>query len=285
MPHNAIDTAKAFADLRAFLMEAGDLAYKAQKGVKVQYKDHNQALTETDLAISRLAQTRLAGWLEQDGHVLIDEESIAGVGTPEKVFAASRYLWILDPIDGTAGYALGRPLWGISLALWDGGQPLLGGIYLPAQRALLLADTQRSWQVAAVGTDEQTETDLRCLTMPLHSQIFVESYRGTRLNWGAEWTKNRAWVNTPESAVQGFWSALTQQAAGTAITKDFCIWDIAAAAALAQRAGFAIRTLKDGIPKATFAAADFREDWKLVEHGLLCPDSMFAAIRDALLLP
>lgn len=40
--------------------------------------------------------------------------------------------WILDPIDGTSNFLHGIPLYGISLALVQERQPLLGVIALPA---------------------------------------------------------------------------------------------------------------------------------------------------------
>ncbi|MBD3251472.1 hypothetical protein GF380_03385, partial [Candidatus Uhrbacteria bacterium] len=39
--------------------------------------------------------------------------------------------WVLDPIDGTTNFAARLPLWGISLALVQNGEPILGVISLP----------------------------------------------------------------------------------------------------------------------------------------------------------
>jgi myo-inositol-1(or 4)-monophosphatase len=43
-------------------------------------------------------------------------------------------LWVLDPIDGTANFVKGIPLYSVSLALLDNQGPVLGIIELPAQR-------------------------------------------------------------------------------------------------------------------------------------------------------
>lgn len=40
-------------------------------------------------------------------------------------------LWIIDPIDGTANYVRGLPLWSVSIALWDGSGPALGVVAIP----------------------------------------------------------------------------------------------------------------------------------------------------------
>ncbi|GIL27271.1 inositol monophosphatase family protein [Actinocatenispora comari] len=40
--------------------------------------------------------------------------------------------WILDPVDGTANYLHGLPMYAVSLALVEAGRPILGAVYLPA---------------------------------------------------------------------------------------------------------------------------------------------------------
>ncbi len=41
------------------------------------------------------------------------------------------YQWILDPIDGTAWFTLGVPLFGTLVALLEGGEPIVGVIHFP----------------------------------------------------------------------------------------------------------------------------------------------------------
>lgn len=278
-----MDTAAALADIQAILAEAGALAVRAQKGVRTTYKDGNQALTETDLAISRLTQARLAPWLSQPGHVLLDEESIDQAGTPDKVFAETEYQWVLDPIDGTAGYALGRKLYGISLGLLHRGVPLLGGIYLPAQKELLLADTTRAWRVENAFTADAVESPLQCEAMPVHNQIFVESYFGHLHPWNSQGPSSQhIWLNTPESAVQGLFTALTGQAAASTMVRMFSIWDVAAALAMAKRASFAVKSMTDGRLWERLTAADFQPNWKLADTWLLSAEQNYTVVRDAL---
>jgi histidinol-phosphatase len=49
--------------------------------------------------------------------------------------------WLVDPIDGTASYALGLPMFGTLLALLVEGEPVFGCIHLPALRETTLAAT------------------------------------------------------------------------------------------------------------------------------------------------
>lgn len=274
-----MDTSKALSDILSFMQEAGALALQNQGRAKISYKDGNQALTETDLAISQLAQQRLKTWFDQPDHILIDEESINL--TPDEVFSRYEYQWSLDPIDGTAGYALGRRLYGTSLGVFHKGKPLLGAIYLPAIQELLVADEVRAWRVVNPFTPDAKEEPLQCRPMDVHSQIFVESYFGKIQKWD-ETSFGKIWLNTPESPVQGFMSVLTSQAAGATSGKMFSIWDVAASVTMAQRAGFSIRSLSDGRALSTFQPSDFKENWKMSDVWLICADENFDFLSNAL---
>ncbi len=43
----------------------------------------------------------------------------------------SRYMWVIDPLDGTVNFAHGLPVFCISIALTDGGIPIAGIVYDP----------------------------------------------------------------------------------------------------------------------------------------------------------
>ncbi|RUL88861.1 inositol monophosphatase family protein [Tautonia sociabilis] len=60
-------------------------------------------------------------------------DGVLGEEFPERVAAEgiSRQ-WIVDPIDGTAAFALGLPTFGTLIALMEGGEPVVGVIHLPA---------------------------------------------------------------------------------------------------------------------------------------------------------
>jgi fructose-1,6-bisphosphatase/inositol monophosphatase family enzyme len=110
-------------------------------------KSDASLVTETDLAISRLARERLAPYLADPRQILVDEETICAVGPPATVFRMPSYQWVLDPIDGTSSYALGRDGFGVCLALLHRRRPLLAGLSLPAKGILLLADGERAYRV------------------------------------------------------------------------------------------------------------------------------------------
>lgn len=58
------------------------------------------------------------------GHGLLTEE------TPQP-FPEQDWCWIIDPLDGTTNFAMGIPIWGISLGLAYRGTPVFGYIAMP----------------------------------------------------------------------------------------------------------------------------------------------------------
>ncbi len=49
----------------------------------------------------------------------------------EHIFPKQDWVWIIDPIDGTTNFAMGVPIWGISLGLLYRGTPVFGYVYIP----------------------------------------------------------------------------------------------------------------------------------------------------------
>lgn len=50
--------------------------------------------------------------------------------------SASDYQWVIDPIDGTANFVNGIPLFAVSVALLKGGVPIVGVVYNPVGDSL-----------------------------------------------------------------------------------------------------------------------------------------------------
>ncbi len=49
-------------------------------------------------------------------------------------------LWVVDPVDGTSNFSFGSPLWGVSAALVQGDEVLVGAVFLPDLGELYLAE-------------------------------------------------------------------------------------------------------------------------------------------------
>ncbi|HVI24993.1 MAG TPA: inositol monophosphatase family protein [Xanthomonadaceae bacterium] len=52
---------------------------------------------------------------------------------------ASRYTWVIDPLDGTSNYLHGIPHWCVSIALVEAGEPVHGVVFDPLRNELFTA--------------------------------------------------------------------------------------------------------------------------------------------------
>ncbi len=115
----AVAAARAGADvLRAAFGSALDVQVKS---------DRRDLVTQADLASERAILSVLAGRWPQFG--LLAEES----GQTRRGQAG---MWVVDPLDGTANFARGYPVFCISIALVDGEGPAVGVVFDPLRDEL-----------------------------------------------------------------------------------------------------------------------------------------------------
>lgn len=69
---------------------------------------------------------------------LFPGEGVLSEEGDQRLPATSRY-WVVDPLDGTTNFAAGIPYWAISLARFEGGQPVLAILEVPPLRQRIVA--------------------------------------------------------------------------------------------------------------------------------------------------
>ena len=117
------DTQSALIIAQALARQAGSLCLEIQTHLgQVQFKSPKDIVTEADFAADKIISEGLR--TNFPSHGLRTEET----GTTGE---QDGLLWIVDPIDGTVNFSRGMPMWGISIALVDHGEPLLAVCYLP----------------------------------------------------------------------------------------------------------------------------------------------------------
>jgi histidinol-phosphatase len=118
----------AYADDLALALELADLADAVSLGrfravdLEVRTKPDRTPVTEADLAVERTIRDRLAEARPADG--ILGEELGTEGDAPRQ--------WIIDPIDGTANFLRGVPVWGTLIALAVDGVPVVGMVSSPA---------------------------------------------------------------------------------------------------------------------------------------------------------
>lgn len=128
-------TADPVTDLAADLSLALNLAERADAvslarfrsvDLHVSTKPDRTPVTDADQAVERVIREGLASERPDDG--ILGEEYGTAVGTG----AGTRRQWIIDPIDGTANFLRGVPIWGTLIALAVDRVPVVGVVSAPA---------------------------------------------------------------------------------------------------------------------------------------------------------
>ncbi|MDH5772262.1 MAG: histidinol-phosphatase [Rhodospirillaceae bacterium] len=92
-------------------------------GINIDTKADASPVTIADREAERIIREMINA--EFPDHGILGEEF-----GPENIDA--EWVWVLDPIDGTAGFVTGKPLFGTLVALARGGKPVFGAIDAPA---------------------------------------------------------------------------------------------------------------------------------------------------------
>ena len=108
--------------IKAVAREAGDKAVTMLTDIEVSYKSDDSLVTHIDKETEQFIRAKLE---EKYPDFAFQGEEFGRFG------ADGVPLWAVDPIDGTTNMVFGIPLWGVSIGLIDGGEPVAGVFYLP----------------------------------------------------------------------------------------------------------------------------------------------------------
>ena len=104
--------------------------------LEISTKADNSHVTDADLATERAIRSILETERPEDG---IFGEEFGAQGSTQRQ-------WIIDPIDGTANFLRGVPLWGTMIALAIDGVPQIGVVSMPALgRRWWASEGQGAW--------------------------------------------------------------------------------------------------------------------------------------------
>ena len=129
-----VDLKRQAARLADSVREAGALALSMFK-TPLKNWTKGEALSpvsDADIAVDVLLRERLTN--NDESIAWLSEES---VDDPARLDA--RYVWIVDPIDGTRAYIAGLPDWAVSAALVENGRPVAACLYAPVSDEFFMA--------------------------------------------------------------------------------------------------------------------------------------------------
>jgi histidinol-phosphatase len=202
-------------------------------GLEVRRKADRTIVTQADTSIEAMVREQLAAAFPDD-HVLGEEEG--GVDR-----AAGR-VWIVDPIDATANYARGIPIWATLIALQVDGELVLGLVNAPAigerYEAVRGGGARMNGRRIAVSRiDRLDEAQI------FHAglEVWPDGARGRVVDLLSAAPRSRGFGD--------FWGhALVARGAGEAmIEPELNVWDYAAFQVVVEEAGGRVTRL-DGSP-------------------------------------
>jgi histidinol-phosphatase len=220
----------------ALAEEAATISMGVFRGdVEVALKADLSPVTQADVQIEAMVRERIADAFPQD-RVLGEEE-----GGDADAEAGGR-LWIVDPIDGTANFARGIPVWATLIALQVDAEVVLG-----VAEASALGE-----RYAAVRGE-----GARCNGEPIHvSQI--SKLPASQLLYGGmkTWLTDDRWKGVLDTLTGArrsrgfgdFWghTLVARGSAEAMVEPDLNLWDYAALVPIVEEAGGRVTALDGG---------------------------------------
>lgn len=223
---------------------AGDRAMAAfRTTLALEFKGKKQDSPVT--ALDRDVET----FLRNELRTAFPDHGLLGEEHADDVAADARYVWVLDPIDGTMNFASGLPLFGISIGLLDAGVPCVGAIWVPVGPTLgpgvfsARAGGPTLFEGDAVHVSKAADERGQIMALP---GGFLRAFRFRRS--GRE-------VPRPQRALPDWrtlgscTSELTLVAGGVLRAATFLkpsIWDVAAGVPIVRGAGGEVLTWREG---------------------------------------
>ena len=120
----------AVTEILSIAKKAGEAIMKIyEKDFSVEYKDDKSPLTEADTVSNKIIVEALANYTP-DIPVISEENKL----TEYEVRSKWDLFWLIDPIDGTKEFIKKNGEFTVNIALIENGIPVLGVVYVPAQK-------------------------------------------------------------------------------------------------------------------------------------------------------
>lgn len=217
----ALDAAKQAGDIT--------LKYFRSAGLSIIGKTDGTPVTRAD----REAESHVRALIAKryPGHAIMGEEH----GSSD---SASRFRWIIDPVDGTFSFIRGVPLYGTLIGLELDGDCILGVLHMPAlNETVFAARGLGAWYTIAGATPEPAHvSSVATLDGALMCTTSIDYFRRAGLadllpSLEARFTHNRGWSDCYASLL------VATGRADAVIEPLIHPWDVAAIKPIIEEAG------------------------------------------------
>jgi histidinol-phosphatase len=210
-------------------------AYR-QANLEVAWKLDGSPVTEADRAVEGTLRGELSRQRPNDA--VLGEEEGERAGSGARGSSSETRRWIIDPIDGTANYVRGLPLWATLIALEVEGRVVVGAVSAPG--------LGRRWW-AARGLGSYAVSSLEGPTRMQVSNVgeLTDAYMlGTSLSWWLQHDRLGGYTGLTsrcrwDRGIGDFWSHMlvAEGCAEVGVDPVGYIWDLAALQVIVEEAG------------------------------------------------
>jgi len=229
----------------------------------------SSVLTDADLASE---QTILEVLSSGESYNIITEES-------GYLDHGSDFTWVVDPLDGTSNFAAGIPWFGVIIALMHRKQPVLAGMYLPADDHLYMAEpgkgTQKNGRPVRVTNSSVLEEHLVVYSFdysPDPEKTKSEMELLSRLS------SNVRNIRSTNSLYD--FCYMTDGRLGAAINQTTKIWDIAGPWLIIREAGGVVTDIRGNDIIFDLSAGSFDQNYTIVASGAGIHPSLMQLIKN-----
>lgn len=208
--------------------------------LEVSDKPDLTPVTDADKAAEKLIRRHLSHSRTRDA-IVGEEEGSTGLAARK---------WVIDPIDGTANFLRGVPVWATLIGLMEDGKMVMGVVSAPALGF-------RWWAAAGSGAwTGRSRSSARQLQVSRISNLNQASFSYALIGEWAEAHRLRGFMNLSQQvwrtrAYGDFWSymLLAEGAVDVAAEPDLNLWDMGAIYPIVTEAGgkFTSLTGEDGV--------------------------------------
>jgi myo-inositol-1(or 4)-monophosphatase len=235
---------------------------------RARLKEDDTIVTEADIETQKYLVTKLKE-ITPD-YTIVGEENSSNLSEKDiNELKNTKYIWAIDPIDGTASFSNDLPNWVISLGLLVDGEPKGGWIYAPVWNQMFYTFPEEDW--AYLNGEKLDKLDFsNGLNIKENTCIMIDSK-----------TFRKYYLENYEGKVRSFGSTafhITLVASGKVIAANSIrnkIWDIVAASAIANKCNVHLHYYSG-------RKVDYRELLNLKhtkEDIITCNDTIFSGIK------
>ena len=209
------------AQARTWLKAAGTLALRYFRNANPSIKDDKTYITEADLAVQSYLNEKIINNFPDVG-ILSEEENYTKKPRDGKTY------FVIDPIDGTAMFVSGLPIWGIAIGVIKSGVPIAGFFYMPATDDFYYTETDGPVYLNEIKTQLKPFDKIQ-----RESLLLTVSRAHKRFEINPDYPGKIRCLGSTEAHI----CYVATGGADVALVSDSYIWDLAAGIAMLYRNG------------------------------------------------